>query len=235
MDLASLQKHFSNYLYNRTSSPEELRNLLQDSGPVSVDTGLSVYRKNLVLGVVEALSTTYPQICSLLEPEGFRFFAREFLYEHPSKSYDLGNFGEPFPRYLANREELKHLPWIEDLGKFEWMWERLEVGLGSFSQSFLKPELALADFEYDALGLSQGVAEFLEKNGENALKKKRQCVVFWREEEVNKAESIQPDLNRFLREYGTSKTLKEIQLATGLEAETTIEMEAYCRSRHWIL
>jgi hypothetical protein len=231
MKLSDLQKSFSQFLYSSGNADPNFLNQLNSSGPVPIAAGLSAYKNNFVLAVVDAMSQTYPKLVELLEMEGFRFFVRDYLYSHPSTSFDLGEFGREFPKFLSHRAELQAMPWVQDLGRFEWSWEKLELGFGSYRNPFLKPELSLGEFEYDVLRIWQDLPSIVD----TPPTKETQFIVFWNEDENNRAESIHRDLFKFLRLYAENKSLKEIQMATGLDGPTTSEMETYGRGRKWIL
>ncbi len=146
------QTKLSRYIYN-LETDDNMSNLFREGLPVSVSSGLGVYRKNLIFGFLNILKKVFPFTETLLDPDNFRFFVREYIYQHHSTSSDLSDYGDKFPSFLASRNELSHLPWLEDLASFEWNWSRLGLydAVQSADSEHLHPSVLLFKCSYDIL------------------------------------------------------------------------------------
>lgn len=82
---------------------------------------LDVHRRNMRGACMEALSTTYPVLKTVL---GARYFAR-LVHEFDYAAADLNFAGRAFPAWLeqtaADREELTAMPYLADLARLEWL------------------------------------------------------------------------------------------------------------------
>ena len=81
-----------------------------------------VYRNNVAVSLTEALAAQFPAVCRLLGDELFEMTARVFIDEHPPSSPLLFLYGEKFPGFLRNFEQLQDLPYLSDVAQLEWLW-----------------------------------------------------------------------------------------------------------------
>ncbi len=86
--------------------------------------GLTVHRRNLVFTICRAMSESYPLCKELVGEANFNFLCREYLMRHPSRSFDLGDYGAAFPEFLGERAEVRDFPFLADLARLEWLSER---------------------------------------------------------------------------------------------------------------
>lgn len=93
-------------------------------GPVTTKSGFKIYRKNLVFGLCGALQKTFPFCCYLLGETNFTFLCRDYIYENPSRSSDVIDYGANFPDFLVVRGEIRDLPFLPDIARLEWAAER---------------------------------------------------------------------------------------------------------------
>lgn len=126
MTLSETQSKFLEYVYATKvdSSAEEWAEKNFRSNPVSAKTGLKTYRKNLIFGFCGALQETYRLCDFLLGDKNFKFLCREYIYEHPSRSSDVTDYGAYFPGFLVSRKEIRDFPFLPDIARLEWARER---------------------------------------------------------------------------------------------------------------
>lgn len=95
---------------------------------VQAEQGLAVYRRNLGGVLVRALETAYPACVRVLGERCFRPVARDFVATHPSEGPDLNLYGEGFADfvdgYTAAGQPLQEVPYLGDLARLEWLWQR---------------------------------------------------------------------------------------------------------------
>ncbi len=84
----------------------------------------SVYRNNVVVGLVDALAATYPAVRALVGEEFFRAAAREFVRAHPPCSPVLIDYGGAFPGWIAHFPPAAGVPYLDDVARLEWAWSR---------------------------------------------------------------------------------------------------------------
>lgn len=84
----------------------------------------SVYRNNVVVGLVGALADTYPAVLALTGKEFFQAAAREFVRECPPRSPVLIDYGGAFPGWLAAFPPAAGVPYLGDVARLEWAWSR---------------------------------------------------------------------------------------------------------------
>lgn len=81
-----------------------------------------VYRNNVTVSLTDALAAQFPAVCRLLGDELFQMTARVFIDQHPPSSPLLFLYGEEFPGFLSDFEQLQDLPYLSDVAQLEWLW-----------------------------------------------------------------------------------------------------------------
>ncbi|MBL8587921.1 MAG: putative DNA-binding domain-containing protein, partial [Methylobacteriaceae bacterium] len=79
----------------------------------------AVYRNNVVVSLIEALSGAFPVTRELVGEEFFRAMAREFALGHPPRSPVMARFGEELPGFIAAFAPARELPWLADVAALE--------------------------------------------------------------------------------------------------------------------
>lgn len=87
-------------------------------------SNLKVYRHNWLFGLLTALQRRYPSVEKTLQPDNFKFFAKEFIYQHPSRLINIDDYGENFAAFLQQRQELQALPYLGDLAQLDDVYFR---------------------------------------------------------------------------------------------------------------
>jgi len=102
--LAEMQREFLADLYGE--SPLEGRR--------------SVYRRNVLANLREALGAAYPVVRRLVGDAFFDEAADRYARAHPSASGDLHRYGEAFAAFLARYEPASELEYLPDVARLEW-------------------------------------------------------------------------------------------------------------------
>lgn len=87
-------------------------------------SNLKVYRDNWLFGLLAALQRRYPVVEQTLQPDNFKFFAKEYIFSHPSRVSNIDDYGENFAAFLQQRQELQALPYLCDLARLDDVYFR---------------------------------------------------------------------------------------------------------------
>src|SRR5205807_2161977 len=82
----------------------------------------SVYRNNVVVGLVEALKANYPAVCRIVGEDFFGAMARDYVVARPPTSPILLDYGGDFAAFIAGFEPTANLPYLADVARFERAW-----------------------------------------------------------------------------------------------------------------
>jgi hypothetical protein len=106
-----------------------------------------IYRNNVAVSLVNALSEVFPTVQNLVGEEFFRAMAHEYVRAHPPQSRLLFEYGATFPAFLDGFEPAAELPFLADVARVERLW------LDSFHAADVKPldSGALARFPAERL------------------------------------------------------------------------------------
>lgn len=103
--------------------------------PGAASARLHVHAEGYVLRLLDCLRTDYPMLCRLLGPELFDFFARAYVWRHPSRSPTLYDLGAGFADFLdATRQRAADADDALRLG-FPAELARLERALGETARA----------------------------------------------------------------------------------------------------
>ena len=94
---------------------------------VSVESRLDVYRNTIFVSLKDALKEIFPAICRVVDERFFLYAAYEFIKAHPPTQPCLSVYGEQFPRFLADFTPSRHLLYLPDLARVEWLLHRASV------------------------------------------------------------------------------------------------------------
>ena len=80
-----------------------------------------VYRNNVAVSLVEALSSAYPSVAAILGDD-FARVARTFIDRHPPTTPVMAEFGRGFGDFISAFGPLRHAPFLSDLARAERLW-----------------------------------------------------------------------------------------------------------------
>src|SRR6516162_6512562 len=81
---------------------------------------VGIYRHHAFTTLGDALQTTFPVVCRLVDKRFFAYAAHEYLREHPPHSRCLVEYGADFADFLAQFAPCEQLPYLADVARFEW-------------------------------------------------------------------------------------------------------------------
>ncbi|MGE0701813.1 MAG: putative DNA-binding domain-containing protein [Hyphomicrobiaceae bacterium] len=84
----------------------------------------SIYRNNVVGGLVDAMAETFPAVLALVGEPFFRAAAREFVRAHPPRSPVLVDYGGAFRDWIGAFPPASGVPYLSDVARLEWAWSR---------------------------------------------------------------------------------------------------------------
>jgi hypothetical protein len=90
----------------------------------SAATALEVYRNNYRGNLHDTLAGAYPVIRQLVGDEFFRYMARKFIEQYPSRSGNLHYYGAEMADFAASFEPAGTLPYLPDVAALEWACHR---------------------------------------------------------------------------------------------------------------
>src|SRR4029079_2566626 len=105
---AERQRRFAESLL--AASPPVPPGLLDPDGEAS-PRRFAVYRNNVVVGLIAALTGNFPAVCRIVGGEFFRALARAHVTAHPPASPILLDYGADFPEFIATFEPAASLPY----------------------------------------------------------------------------------------------------------------------------
>ncbi|MBI5919916.1 MAG: putative DNA-binding domain-containing protein [Nitrosomonadales bacterium] len=89
-------------------------------GEYPVATAIEVYRNNYRGNLHDALAGAYPVIQQLVGEEFFRYLARNFVEQHPSRSANLHHYGAELADFLSGFAPVQELAYLPDVAALEW-------------------------------------------------------------------------------------------------------------------
>lgn len=150
--LRELQNRFLADLFSQDDAPPTADRLVDYGGRTPLDQFAS-YRESVLAGMIDALAETYPVCKRLVGERFFNAMALRFIRRHPSQSPDLNEYGVEFGEFIDNFSPAESLPYLGDVARLEWAWQRVFDGAepepGNFQQldSIADPHTDLLRFK----------------------------------------------------------------------------------------
>jgi hypothetical protein len=79
----------------------------------------TVYRNNVMVGLITALEARYPAVRKIVGEDFFRAMAKVFAAAHPPLSPLMMFYGDAFPSFLAGFEPAREVPYLADVARLE--------------------------------------------------------------------------------------------------------------------
>jgi hypothetical protein len=113
---AALQSAFANaILFDDVPIPAEIR---KGSGSAHASR-FSVYRNNVIAGLINAVGTRYPITRKLLWDDAFERIAYLYVTSEPPRSPVLLEYGESFPHFLRSIGQSSSAAYVADVAELE--------------------------------------------------------------------------------------------------------------------
>jgi hypothetical protein len=87
---------------------------------LAVADRLRIYRNTARITMIAALRLSFPAVDALVGGDFFEMAAARFSRASPPTSGCLADFGGGFPAFLAALPEAAGVPYLPDVGRFEW-------------------------------------------------------------------------------------------------------------------
>ncbi len=114
----SFQQYFVDHVPHKSWGPSFLEQIIP-VGKLDCQRALETYHNDYRGRLTEALGDFYESIWMVLGDEDFFSLCELYIQSHPSKSFDLGQYGQEFPSFLARQKALEDFPFLEDLANVE--------------------------------------------------------------------------------------------------------------------
>ncbi|MFS8110689.1 DNA-binding domain-containing protein [Rhizobium jaguaris] len=88
----------------------------------AADKRYNVYRNNVTVSLIEALTAIFPATQRITGPDFFRAMARFHIRETPPTSPLLFEYGHDFPTFIDAYEHAQLIPWLGDVARLERAW-----------------------------------------------------------------------------------------------------------------
>ena len=125
-ELSDLQRLFYDAITTQDlQSIQALSPKMQSTEHLTFEQGLSAYQGSVVGKLSRALEDIYPVCCRLVGSAFFVAMAKQYIRRYPSRSPDLGDYGEQLAVFLAQFEPAAALPYLPDVARLEWHWHRV--------------------------------------------------------------------------------------------------------------
>lgn len=142
--LITLQRQFHRAIV--VGDETEILNKIQ-GGRIGAAERLRIYRNNAYEGFRLTLASAFPVIERLVGQGCFRGLALDYFHSFPSRSGDLGAYGQHFPDSLRKRYEDSTFDYLTDVARLEWAYQEVMMAADA---TVLRPE-ALAQVKPDQL------------------------------------------------------------------------------------
>ncbi|WP_281648490.1 DNA-binding domain-containing protein [Parendozoicomonas sp. Alg238-R29] len=88
--------------------------------------GLEIYQRNLLANAARSLSLSYPTVEQLVGEDSFKILSRDFIAVTSPTQGDWAEWGESFPRWLADHSIADMYPYIPDCAALDWQHHQCE-------------------------------------------------------------------------------------------------------------
>ena len=113
-------EQFADAIRNGSELAPQIANALHYPPP----RGVEVYRNNFRGNLHDTLETAYPVIVQLVGSDFFKWLARKFIEQYPSRSGNLHCYGSEMADFLVHLAAVRHLPYLPDMARLEWACHR---------------------------------------------------------------------------------------------------------------
>lgn len=118
--MKQIQHDFAKAIFN-PNEIEFMKNICKST--IAPEFRLNIYRNNILQNLYRALEITFPAVWKLVGKECADNLAAIFCREEKNLPITncLDDWGANFPRFLQSVEPIKHLTYLPDIAKLEWL------------------------------------------------------------------------------------------------------------------
>lgn len=120
MKLHNIQKIFADHIGQDNISMDESFQDVFQTGSISLENRMSVYRNNVIKSLRDAIIATYPMTGKMLGADYMKKLSRLYALDHKPAQANLNMYGENFAQYIAAFKPLAKYPYLPDLARLEW-------------------------------------------------------------------------------------------------------------------
>lgn len=95
-----------------------------DTNVISAQGLMGIYQHSAIDNITSALSLIYPVVEKLVGEDFFKQVSRQYIYLHWPVSPNMDDYGESFPQYLADLEQVKQLSYLTAVAELEWLFHQ---------------------------------------------------------------------------------------------------------------
>lgn len=133
---------------------------IQQTSQLSAESRLTIYRNSILGGITSGLMGIYPVCVRLVGESFFTHMVSDYLKQYPSKSPDVGHYGEYLAdyleRFLVEINQQQELIYLPDVARLEWLWHKAfnapDMGSASVDERKVMPLTELANIPPDNHG-----------------------------------------------------------------------------------
>lgn len=92
---------------------------------ISAEKHFIIYRHSMQGSLQKTLIEIYAVCYKLVGQDFFIAMANGYIEQHASTSPDLGDYGSQFPDWIENYKPAESVPYLADVARLEWAWQRL--------------------------------------------------------------------------------------------------------------
>lgn len=119
LELADLQRQFAASILNPAVSVPI--SVLGPDGAGS-DRRFSVYRNNVIIGLIDCLRASYPVVEQIVGADFFHAMCRQFVVVNPPTSPIMLHYGNGLAEFIENFSPCSSVPYLADVARLERAW-----------------------------------------------------------------------------------------------------------------
>lgn len=124
MKLNEAQNLFKRNMLAPQVDPQTILNL-KPAGSISLSQAFEIYHRSYITRLTEKLKKTFTAVHWVLGNDLFEKVCKRFIESQPSVSYNLLTYGKNFPEFLQIYPSTRHILFLGDLARFEWVYEEI--------------------------------------------------------------------------------------------------------------
>lgn len=119
MKLLEIQRLFMQAAYDEKVNVGSFLNETED---LSANDCIAIYRGSVRGGLLQAMAEIFPVMKKLLGERSFEGVCRKYIQSYPSRSANVGDYGDRFASFIKTFEPLHDYPYLADVAELEWLY-----------------------------------------------------------------------------------------------------------------